>query len=297
MSDFTYELPFTEEKLLKGILSEIKRQGEIQLYHYLKGSKLYIDDLGTSFYVNGTGRWNAMGIDIKFYIHPRYIDSIENDDYKRILFNICDKFIPGEVGYDLKGIVFVSDLTIDIDEEDDIINDLEIQVKNASNNILKKILPNDIIVKGLEMSEAYTYLYSVENSLRLFIDIVLKEKYGQDYFDKITIVRSLKNTINSRKENSNNKKWLSVRGDNNLFYLDFKDLGTIIENNWEIFKEYFGTQGFILPKIEEMAECRNLIAHNSYIGKTERDLIKSYYNSIIMQVSSKFNIGEDDENF
>jgi hypothetical protein len=43
-----------------------------------------------------------------------------------------------------------------------------------------------------------------------------------------------------------------------------------------------------------MAECRNLIAHNSYIRKTERDLIKSYYNSIIMQISDKFIEGSED---
>ncbi len=51
-----------------------------------------------------------------------------------------------------------------------------------------------------------------------------------------------------------------------------------------MFEKYFGTQDFILPKINEMADCRNLIAHNSYVGKTERDLLKSYYNSILMQI-------------
>lgn len=60
---------------------------------------------------------------------------------------------------------------------------------------------------------------------------------------------------------------MSVRGDNDLFYLDFKDLGILINSNWSIFGEYFNTQDLILPKINEMAECRNLIVHNSYIGK------------------------------
>lgn len=294
MADYTYKLPFTNEKFLKGILREIKRRGETQLYYYLKKAQLSIDDLGTSYYVDHSGRWDAVGINIKFYVHPNYLDEVDNDSYKSILFEICDSLIPGEVGYDLKNIQFCIDLSIDEEDDEDIIADLENQVSMSSNKILRKILPEDIIEKGHDMSEVYTYLYSVENSLRLFIEIVSKEKYGKDYFKKLTVTNPLRNTISSRKEKAANKKWLSVRGDNDLFYLDFKDLGVLINSNWDIFKDYFNSLDFILPKINEMADCRNLIAHNSYIGKTERDLIKSYYNSIIMQIADKFDCEDND---
>ena len=53
-----------------------------------------------------------------------------------------------------------------------------------------------------------------------------------------------------------------------------KDLGSLINNNWDIFKEYFPSQDFILPKLNEMAECRNLVAHNSLVEATEHYLIK-----------------------
>lgn len=289
MSDFTYTLPFTNEQFFKGILLDIKRQGETQLYHYLKGARLSIDNLGTSYYVDKAGRWDANGVNIKFYVNPRYLDALDsNDTYKGLLYRICDNLIPGEVGYDLKKIQFTRDLTIDFDEDDDIIFDLENQIKDTSNKVLQSILPDEIVTKGYEMAEAYTYLYSVENSLRMFIEIIAKEKYGQQYMEKLNITSALSKTITSRKEKAESNKWLSLRGDNDLFYLDFKDLGAIINSNWDIFKQYFNSLDFILPKINEMAECRNLIAHNSYLSKTNRDLIKSYYNSIIMQISSKF---------
>lgn len=293
MSDFSYNLPFSNDRFMNGIKGEIKRRGETQLYYFLKNAKLSVDELGTSYYVNGTGRWNAIGVNIKFYLNPSYLNNIDNEKNRDILFEICNSFIPGDVGYDLKGIIFVADLTIDTVEEDDIVADLENQIKFTSNSILKKILPEEIISKGQEMSEAYTYLYSVENSLRLFIEIIAKEKYGDEYFSKLTVTTSLRNTISSRKTKASQKKWLSVRGNSDLFYLDFKDLGTLINSNWNIFKDYFSSQDFIIPKLNEMAECRNLIAHNSYISKTERDLIKSYYNSIIMQISDKFESDED----
>lgn len=139
-------------------------------------------------------------------------------------------------------------------------------------------------VQGYQMAEAYTYLYSVENSLRLFIEKVAKEKYGEDYFSHLTIPSSLQRTISGRQKNDESNKWLSVRG-TELFYLDFKDLGAVIDNNWDIFKEYFPSQSFILPKLNDMAECRNKIAHNSYIDDIERNLMKTYYNVILRQIS------------
>ena len=90
--------------------------------------------------------------------------------------------------------------------------------------------------------------------------------------------------IEERMQNAANQKWLSVRG-TKLFYLDFKDLGAVINNNWDIFKDYFPSQDFILPKLNDMAECRNKIAHNSYINDIERNLMKTYYNVILKQIA------------
>ena len=141
-----------------------------------------------------------------------------------------------------------------------------------------------IRTKGYQMAEAYTYLYSVENSLRLFIEKVAKEKYGYSYFSQLTIPRNLQRIIAERQKNDDANKWLSVRG-TELFYLDFKDLGAVIDNNWSLFKDYFPSQSFILSKLNDMAECRNKIAHNSYVDDIERNLMKTYYNVILRQIS------------
>lgn len=296
MSDFTFTLPFTEEKLLAGILSELKRNNELEIYRNIHKATLSIEQLGTSYYVDGsrTSRWNAIGINVKFLVNPNHLDNLDNVNNKNKLETICNRLIPAEVGFDIKEILFVPNLIDDFDLDDDILGEFENQVKNSSNSILKEILPEDIRQKGIYMAEVYTYLYLIENSLRVFIEIVSKEKHGEDYFKQLTIPNSLRNTISSRKEKEQNQKWLSVRGNNDLFYLDFKDIGTIISNNWEMFKSYFPTQEFITQKINEMADCRNLIAHNSFIGKSERDLLKVYYNSIIKQIERALSKKPDD---
>ncbi len=173
------------------------------------------------------------------------------------------------------------DLTKDFELEDDLISDLENNVNAITYRIVGEVLPEDIRIKGYQMAEAYTYLYSVENSLRLFIEKVAKEKYGENYFSQMSIPRALQNTISSRQSNDAANKWLSVRG-TELFYLDFKDLGAVINNNWDIFKDYFPSQDFILPKLNDMAECRNKIAHNSYVDDLERNLMKTYYNQMYL---------------
>lgn len=48
---------------------------------------------------------------------------------------------------------------------------------------------------------------------------------------------------------------------------------------------HFPSQSFILSKLNDMAECRNKIAHNSCVEDIERNLMKTYYNVILRQIS------------
>lgn len=287
MSDFTYQLPFTEEKLLTGIIYMLKKENKYDTVNLLKGANVKIEDGGFSHYSGGGGRWNAYAAYITFYVNPANIDLLDVDETKSLLRRICDELIPPDVGFDIKSVSFTLDLTKDFELEDDLILDLEKNTNTISAKIINDILPEDIKIKGYHMAEVYTYLYAVENSLRLFIEKVFMNFYGEDYFSKINVTRALRDTISNRKEKAASNKWLSVRG-NELFYLDFKDLGSLIDNNWEQFKAYFPNRDFIIPKLNEMAECRNLIAHNSYIGEIERNLIKTYYNVILKQIVEGF---------
>lgn len=286
MSDFTYTIPFSNEKLLAGIIYQLKRDNLYDIVNLLKGCNVEVEEGGYSRY-NGGGRWDAHAAYVTFYVNPANIDFLDTPDIKQKLADICDGLIPVNVGFDVKEAYFKLDLSKDFELEDDLILDLEKNTNSISARIMNEILPEDIKIKGYHMAEVYTYLYAVENSLRLFIERVCKEEYGENYFAQIVVTKTLQNTLQSRKENAANKKWLSVRG-NELFYLDFKDLGSLIDNNWDLFKSFFPSREFIIPKLNEMADCRNLIAHNSYIGDTERNLMKTYYNVILKQISEHY---------
>ncbi len=286
MNDFTYLMPFSNEKLLAGIIYQLKHDNQYDIANLLKNCRMEVEEGGYSHY-DGGGRWDAHSVYITFYVNPANIDFLDTPAVKRKLTDICSGLIPANVGFDVKDTYFKLDLTKDFDLEDDLILDLEQKTNSISAGIINDILPEDIKIKGYHMAEAYIYLYCVENSLRLFIEKVCKERYGETYFSQITVPKALQNTLQTRKENAKNKKWLSVRG-SELFYLDFKDLGNLIDNNWNLFSPYFPDRAFIVQKINEMGDCRNLIAHNSYVGETERGLIKTYYSVILKQISAYY---------
>lgn len=284
MSDFTYTLPFTNEKFMSGILLMLKKDNKYDLANMLRGASVQVEQGGYSYYDGHWGRSDALAAYITFFVNPEYLDVLETDENRQILNSICSHLIPPNVGFDVKSVSFSMDLTKDFELEDDLIADLEKNSNLIFYKVIGELLPEDIRIKGYHMAEAYTYLYSVENSLRLFIEKVSKEKYGDNYFSSLTITAALRRTINERMKNAATQKWLGVRG-TELFYLDFKDLGSIINNNWDLFSKYFPSQDFILPKLNDMAECRNKIAHNSYVNDIERNLMKTYYNVILKQIS------------
>lgn len=158
----------------------LKKENQYDLASILRGASVQIEKGGYSYYDGHWGRSNALAAYITFLVNPEYLD---------ILDRFCSNLIPPDVGFDVKSISFTMDLTKDFELEDDLIADLEKNVNTISYKIIGELLPEDIRAKGYQMAEAYTYLYSVENSLRLFIEKVAKEKYGDSYFEFLNILK------------------------------------------------------------------------------------------------------------
>jgi len=141
------------------------------------------------------------------------------------------------------------------------------------------LLPQDIQDKGREMSEVYLYLYCIENSFRIFVGEIMKT-------ETVTVPTKVQDTINRMKESEKESKYLRVRGDNDLFYCDFIQLGRIIIANWNIFGKYFPNKNehWLNVMIDELYKIRCLVAHNSFVGDHERQSLKVYYKNITSQL-------------
>jgi len=110
VSDFTYQLPFSEEKLKRTALNMLRKK-DATWASLLDECRISIEERGTSYYFDKakSSRWDAIAIVIKFFVPPKIVDSLEAfSDF--ILRQIFSDLIPAKVGYDVKAIKYIPDL-------------------------------------------------------------------------------------------------------------------------------------------------------------------------------------------
>lgn len=144
------------------------------------------------------------------------------------------------------------------------------------------LISEAIFEKGDKLSSSYLVIYLIENHLRLFIWKVA----GKSNRKLFRIINNKERSkIADRKKKERQNRWIPLRKDSNLFYLDIEDLGTIIQRNWAIFKTHFPDQHWINTKIQEVSLIRNRIAHNnSFISDTEKKALELYMDQIFHQI-------------
>ena len=81
MSDFTYSIPFSNEKLLAGIIYQLKRDNLYDIANLLKGCNVEVEEGGYSHY-SGGGRWDAHSAYVTFYVNPANIDFLDTPETK-----------------------------------------------------------------------------------------------------------------------------------------------------------------------------------------------------------------------
>ena len=156
---FTYELPFSKQKFFDIICDKWIRENKRNISDLLNNAFISIEDLGTSYYVDGSGRWNAKGIQIKFYVKKNNISLLDNNMTKKILHNICASIIPAEVGYDIKRISFeenYKEKSLNDDELDNNVMEESFEVLASS---IKKSIEEGQPVLALDRLHTYMVKY------------------------------------------------------------------------------------------------------------------------------------------
>ncbi len=131
---------------------------------------------------------------------------------------------------------------------------------------------------ALEMARLYAVLHAFENEVRSLIRDTLDEKAKGDWWESEAIPTKVRNLANARQLTAIQDSWLEGAKSDRLEYVDFGDLGTIIIQNWEHFKEVMPGQEWIKQRMNELEKARNFVAHN-------RMLLPSEFQRIYMYVS------------
>lgn len=119
-----------------------------------------------------------------------------------------------------------------------------------------------------KMAELYAVLHCYENSVRKMITSVLQKELGDNWWELATN-KAQQEKLKSRKETEAKNKWLTPRGSNPLYYLDWGDLLSIIRKYEPIFLPYVKDIKFVELRFEELERIRNITAHNGYLPNEE----------------------------
>ncbi|WP_146185119.1 Swt1 family HEPN domain-containing protein [Flavobacterium pallidum] len=151
----------------------------------------------------------------------------------------------------------------------------------------------------IEYFEALNILFRVENLLRMFVYIILKNEYGEKWKDlSVTSDDDENSTIGAiaKKRLSQDKDYayLGYVITSPLLHLTSGELIRIIVSDtyWKYFKKYFpGSRDIIKNKLDEIGNVRNSLAHFRPLKKGDIELVKQNANhtlSVIEQTIKDF---------
>lgn len=151
-------------------------------------------------------------------------------------------------------------------------------IKTKFGIIDEPLLPNSVKKDAVEMAEkAYLVLYIFENSIRNFINEVLKQELVSDWWLKKMNTQKLSditNKVKGRMEKEERKAWHSKRGSHPIYYSDFGDLAVILKSFQGVFNKYFknqeGKTQWLWMKLRETEPSRNVVSHHNPLSS--RDL-------------------------
>jgi hypothetical protein len=152
------------------------------------------------------------------------------------------------------------------------------QSKNTENNIYE--LPGHWL--KIEYFDALNILFRVENSLRMFVYIILKNEFKEKWKDlSVTSDDDETSSIGAiakrRLNQDKNYAYLGYVITSPLLHLTSGELIRIITSDsyWKLFKEYFpGSREIIKNKLDEIGNVRNSLAHFRPIKKGDIELVK-----------------------
>lgn len=140
--------------------------------------------------------------------------------------------------------------------------------------------------------EALSLLFRVENALRVFVYVVLKNELHEKWIDlNITSDDSEQATIKTisrkRMAQAGNFGYLGYSVNCPILHLTSGELIRLMVSDayWKYFKQYFlGSKEIIKNKLDEIGAIRNSLAHFRPIKEDDVDVIKQNAKHVLIQV-------------
>jgi hypothetical protein len=111
------------------------------------------------------------------------------------------------------------------------------------------------------MVPVYKTLYTLENSIRQFINRVLSAKHGSDWWDRLA-PRGLKETVAKRMKEESANAWHQKRSSNPVYYLDLDQLPPLIrQSQVDFVPTFFKSAEWFQHFVDEVYQSRCVVCH------------------------------------
>jgi hypothetical protein len=144
-------------------------------------------------------------------------------------------------------------------------------------------VPEAIRSASVYMQRCFRLLFVLENVVREFVRDVLEEKDGSDWFDK-RASQTMKKKVEDRKAMETRNQWHTGRNTDPVNYIDFGDLGLIIQTHWTEFRDLLPTQAWAISRLNDAERTRNVIAHTNILSSEETARLELIVTDWIKQI-------------
>lgn len=172
------------------------------------------------------------------------------------------------------------------------LNDLEksgMAVRAATDpQALQRVMPMEdfsaeLRRDGMKALPSYLAFFMFENAARELIVERLTERHGPDWWDQCATA-AVKKNVAGRQEKEGKNRWHMQRGASEIYYTDFGDLSSLIQNRWEDFEDLLPSLDWVVSRFKELEASRNIVAHNNLLDDREVDRLKMNLADWTMQV-------------
>lgn len=130
---------------------------------------------------------------------------------------------------------------------------------------------------------AYLAFFCLENAVRELVVERLDESRGANWWDE-NVSSNIRAKVEGRRTKEDKNRWHSQRGAREIYYTDFGDLALIIQAHWPLFEDLFPDQNWVMQRMRELENSRNIIAHSNVLEDREIQRLRMYLDDWVRQV-------------
>lgn len=139
------------------------------------------------------------------------------------------------------------------------------QAEGIADALSLDLLELDDLEAARQMSIVYTAIAAFETSARRFVNRVLIDEFGEEWWEQ-GVSAKIRKFAESRRDDEEKTKWHGVRGESLLSYTELGHLPDIMQQNWALFEPYVRRIDWATSLFATLERSRNVIMHSGSLA-------------------------------